>query len=242
MEDSIDKKSGSHPVYRQVRDILEAEIRKIYSPGDFMPSEMELASRFKINRHTLRRAIDELVTDGFVGKIHGKGTFVIRSVIDYEIKSTTRFTENLASQGRQTQSEVLRKIALPASSGVASRLGLVDTEPVALIETLRFVDDMPFCIVSHFLPYAKFYHVLKKYESGSLHRFIGEHYKITLKRTLSLISAVIAHKDDAELLNTSRECPLLRVKSLNVDASTEEPVEYVVTRFRGDATQLSVEP
>jgi GntR family phosphonate transport system transcriptional regulator len=198
-----------------------------------MPSEMELASRFKINRHTLRRAIDELVTDGFVGKIHGKGTFVIRSVIDYEIKSTTRFTENLASQGRQTQSEVLRKIALPASSGVASRLGLVDTEPVALIETLRFVDD---------LPYSKFYHVLKKYESGSLHRFIGEHYKITLKRTLSLISAVIAHKDDAELLNTSRECPLLRVKSLNVDASTEEPVEYVVTRFRGDATQLSVEP
>ncbi|MBU0679999.1 MAG: phosphonate metabolism transcriptional regulator PhnF [Proteobacteria bacterium] len=242
MEGRIDKKNGSHPVYRQVRDILEAEICEIYSPGYFLPSEMELASRFKINRHTLRRAIDELVNDGFVGRIRGKGTFVIRSVVDYEIKSTTRFTENLASQGRQAQSEVLRKIALPAPKGVAERLGLADKEPVALIETLRFVDELPFCIVSHFLPYAKFHLALKKYARGSFHQFIGEQYKITLKRTLSLISAVLAQKDDAELLNTSRESPLLRVKSLNVDASTGEPVEYVVTRFRGDATQLSVEP
>lgn len=242
MNSSIDKSSGSQPIYKQVRTILESEIRKMYSTGDALPPEMELASRFSINRHTVRRAVGELVNDGLVDRVRGKGTFVVGPVIDYDIKSTTRFTENLESLGRRAHSQVLRKVGIPSSPGVAKRLNLKENNPVLLIETLREVDGHPFCVVSHFFSYVKFYKILKSYKEGSLHSYIENQHDIQLRRTLSLVTAVLPEPDDAELLKITKNTPILRVKSLNVDASTDEPVEYNVTRFRGDAAQLSVKP
>jgi len=242
MNNNIDKNNGSAPIYRQVCSILESEIRKSYSAGDTLPPEMQLADRFNINRHTVRRAVDELVTIGLVDRVRGKGTYVLGSVVDYDIKSTTRFTENLESQGRRASSRVLRKVGVPALEEITHQLALGKDEPLVLVETLREVDEIPFCIVSHFFQYTRFYQVLKNYQQGSLHSFILEHYKLKLHRRQSLITAVAAEPDDAELLQLTKNAPVLRVKSLNVDAATQEPVEFVVTRFRGDAAQLSVEP
>ncbi|MEA3468722.1 MAG: phosphonate metabolism transcriptional regulator PhnF, partial [Thermodesulfobacteriota bacterium] len=238
----IDKSIGSQPIYRQVCTILETEIKKNYSPGDVLPAEIKLADRFNINRHTLRRAVDELVTGGLVDRIRGKGTYVVGSVIDYEIKRTTRFTENLESQGRRASSRVMRKVGVPATEEVAQQLNIIKNDPVVLIETLREVDEIPFCIVSHYFQYTKFYRVLKTYQQGSLHSFILQHYNLKLLRSQSLITAVMAEPDDAELLQITKNAPLLRVKSLNIDALTKDPVEFVITRFRGDTAQLSVEP
>lgn len=242
MDNNIDKSNGSMPVYRQVSSILESEIREMYSIGEALPPEMELASRFKINRHTLRRAVDELENDGLINRVRGKGTFVVSSVVDYDIKSTTRFTENLESQGRRANSSVLRQIGIPASGEVAERLGVKENTPVIHIETLRKVDGLPFCIVSHFFDYIKFHSILKKYKEGSLHDLIQQHYNIHLRRALTLVTAVIPQPDDAELLQITKTTPVLRAKSLNVNSSNGDPVEYVVTRFRGDAAQLSIEP
>nr|MBF0223581.1 phosphonate metabolism transcriptional regulator PhnF [Desulfobulbaceae bacterium] len=237
----IDKSNGNIPVYRQVSSVLNSEIREIYSTGAALPPEKELASRFKINRQTLRRAVDELENDGLVNRIRGKGTFVVGAVVDYDIKSTTRFTENLESQGRRANSSVLRQIGIPASEEVAEKLGVKENTPVIYIETLRKVDGLPFCIVSHFFSYIEFHSLLKKYKEGSLHDFIYQHYNINLRRALTLVTAVIPQSDDAELLQINKNTPILRVKSLNINSSTGEPVEYVVTRFRGDAAQLSIE-
>lgn len=237
----IKKNNGNLPVYRQVSSILENEILKMYQTGDVLPPEIELAKRFNINRHTLRRAVDGLVDDGLVDRVRGKGTFVVGPIIDYDIKSSTRFTENLESQGRRTQSRVLRKIEIPADEEVAQKLGLKKEMQLLFIETLREVDKVPFCIVSHFLPHHLFYKVVTDYEGGSLHSFLHQQCNISLQRTASLITAVLPHPDDAELLKSSKNSPVLQVKSLNINGATGKPVEYAVTRFRGDATQLSVQ-
>jgi GntR family phosphonate transport system transcriptional regulator len=242
MNSSIDKSNGSMPVYRQVSNILESEIVELYEKGDALPSEAELASRFKINRHTLRRAVDKLENEGLVNRVRGKGTFVVGSIVAYDIKKSTRFTENLETQGRRASSLVLRSIGEPASDEVAEKLCLEVNDPVILIETLREVDGLPFCIVSHYFPYIKFFDLLQNYKQGSLHTYIKEHHNIELHRTQSLIIADSPQPDDAELLKLNKTTPILRVKSLNVDSSTGQPVEFVVTRFRGDAVQLSVEP
>lgn len=237
----VQKHNGNLPVYLQVGSILETEISAIYKTGDVLPSETKLAQRFNINRHTLRRAVDGLVANGLVDRVRGKGTFVVGSMVDYAIKSSTRFTENLESQGRRTHSRVLRKIELPADAEVAQKLGLDEGSSVLLIETLREVDGIPFCAVSHFLPYDSFYKAVAAYEGGSLHGFLQQQCDIRLQRAASLITAVVPHPDDAELLKVSKNSPVLRVKSLNVNRATGKPVEYAVTRFRGDAAQLSVQ-
>ena len=233
---------GSVPIYRQIRDALVHEIREFYKAGDSLPSENELAGRFGVNRHTLRRAIDELVMDGFVERRHGKGVYVLEPAINYTIGSTTRFTETLESLGHTTASRVLRKQIVPARSGVACRLQIQECEEVTFIETLREVEGKPFCIISHFLPHKICPEVMTSYDHGSLHNFIREHCGIVLKRSESLISAVLPEAVDARLLNMPRHSPVLRVKSINLDTSSNNPVEYAVTRFRGDATQLKIHP
>lgn len=233
---------GGAPIYRQIHDVLVSEIQQFYRAGDLIPSENDLAQRFGVNRHTLRRAIDELVSDGLVERRHGKGVFVLEPAINYAIGRTTRFTETLQSQGKTTASRVLRKQVVPARGGVASRLQLPEGDQVIFIETLRKVEGKPFCIISHFLSLQLFPEVLHRYENGSLHEFLKAHYAIELKRTESLISAVLPEADDASLLNMPRQSPILRVKSMNLDVMSNKPVEYAVTRFRGDATQLSIKP
>lgn len=239
---SIKRGSGSIPVYIQVSEALRRDIQNFHKAGDALPSEADLAERFSINRHTLRRAVDELIADGLVDRQHGKGMFVLLPSIDYSIGSRTRFTENLETLGITTQSRVERKQVVPAQGGVASRLELAQGEPVIFLETLRMVDDKPFCVISHFLPLAHFPQVLHQYNGGSLHHFLEQHYDLKVRRRESLISAVLPESDDVRRLSMPKNMPVLRVKSVNVTMECQKPVEYVVTRFRGDAAQLSIQP
>ncbi|MFT7371427.1 MAG: GntR family phosphonate transport system transcriptional regulator [Oleiphilaceae bacterium] len=238
----IAKNEGGVPIYRQIRDVLVNEIAALYKPGDNLPSENDLAERFGVNRHTLRRAVDELVSDGLVERYRGKGVFILEPTINYAIGKKTRFTETLGSQGHETASRVLRKLLIPARSAVAAQLQITEGEPVLFIETLREVAGKPFCIISHFIPRAICPAILDSYEYGSLHNFIKLHCNIDLRRSESLISAVLTDADDASLLNMPKQAPILRVKSINLNINSDKPVEYSVTRFRGDATQLSFQP
>jgi GntR family phosphonate transport system transcriptional regulator len=238
----IQRGEGSLPVYRQISQMLRQEIRNFYEAGDALPTEADLAQRFNVNRHTLRRAVDELVAEGMVERRHGKGVFVLAPAIDYAIGSRTRFTENIEALGVSTQSRVIRKQIILASGGVSKRLRVAEGSEVVFLETLREVAGKPFCVISHFLPFAAFPQVFEHYDGGSLHEFLERNCATKLKRSESLISAVLPESDDATLLNIPRYLPVLRVKSVNLAIDGDEPVEYVVTRFRGDATQLSVKP
>lgn len=238
----IRRGDGSLPIYRQISDILRQELQDLYKAGDALPSESDLALRFNVNRHTLRRAIDELELEGLVVRRHGKGVFVLKPVIDYQIGPRTRFTETLASQGSKTQSKIIRKQAILAKGGVAARLAVEEGTQVIFLETLRSVNDSPFCVISHFLPLSRFGQVMTDYHGGSLHEFLEERCATLVQRQESLVSAIVPEAADAELLNMPRNLPVLRVKSINVASDSLQPVEYVVTRFRGDATQLSIQP
>ena len=225
----------------QISNILAEEINKQHKAGDVLPSEKDLARRFEVNRHTIRRAIEVLVTNGIVGKQQGKGTIVQQRTINYPIHSGTRFTENLENNGRQAESIVLRKIGLPARKETAERLEIEEGEPIILVETLRKMDGAPFSVVSHHFPLNKVYAVMQEYEGGSLHDFLFNRYSMKLKRTISLIGAILPDKHDSQLLEISGNSPLLLVKSINADKATGEPIEFSVSRFKGISTQLSVE-
>ena len=236
----IKRGAGALPVYVQISKALRRDIQNFYKAGDILPSESDLAARYNVNRHTLRRAVDELITDGLVQRQHGKGVFVLAPSIDYQIGPQTRFTENLETLGISTKSRVIRKQIIPAQGGVANRLQLTSGTEVIFLETLRTVEDKPFCLISHFLPLQLFRQVMANYDGGSLHEFLQHQCDTRVRRSESLISAVLPESDDARLLSMPRHMPVLRVKSVNVNIRNQHPVEYVVTRFRGDAAQLSI--
>lgn len=233
---------GGEAVYSQIARLLEEEIQKFYLPGSYLPAEAELAQRFGVNRHTLRRAVDELIQSGLVERSHGKGTRVLDAPVDYTLGQGTRFTELLEAEGMTAVTRILRKLLIPARGGVAQRLGLQEDMPVVWLETLRLVDGRPYCVISHFLPHAHFHGLLENYAGGSLHDFIHSQYRISLRRVESLVTATLPLGDDAGLLNMSQHQPVLRVKSVNVNVRDATPLEYALTRFRADRIQLRICP
>ncbi len=240
MSSALINRSGSEAIYSQISRCLESEIKSLYQAADLLPSEMELATRFNVNRHTIRRAVETLIDSGLVERRHGKGTVVLEPALNYAIGKHSRFTEQLSHQGKNTDCRLLRKLVIPASGGICHRLALKPGTPVIWLETLRSVEDSPFCLISHFVPQQGFEPLNGHYHGGSLHRFIKHNFNIDLIRSDSLITAIMPQGDDATQLNMPRQIPVLRVKSLNIDNQTRSPVEYAVTRFRSDRTQLAI--
>ena len=173
---------------------------------------------------------------------HGRGTVVLDVPLDYTIGKITRFTETLELTGNATSTEIIRKLVIPARDGVAHRLQLPQNKDVIWIESLRFANSKPICVISHFLPLHNFPDLLSKYTFGSLHEFIQSHYGIALRRQESLVTAEIPQGEDAALLCMPADRPLLRVKSINVCTQSGTPMEYGLTRFRADRIQLRITP
>lgn len=233
---------GGEAIYSQIARVLEEEIQKFHAPGSYLPAESELAERFGVNRHTLRRAVDELIHAGLVERIHGKGTRVLDTLVDYTVGQATRFTEQLEAEGMTTETRILRKLVIPARGGVARRLLLDEESPIVWLETLRLVEARPYCVISHFLPRYRFPDLANDYCGGSLHDHLRTRYGVAMRRVESLVTASLPLGDDAGLLFMPQHQPVLRVKSVNVHAEEGVPLEYSLTRFRADRIQLRICP
>jgi len=237
---AIDRDTGIS-LYAQIAEVLERDYVRQGATGDKLPSEGELAARFGVNRHTLRRAVEELITAGLLERQHGVGIFITDQLLDYRVGTNTRFTQTLADIGISTDTKVVRKMVAPASAGVARNLLIAPDEHVLWIETLRLADGVPFCVISHFLPVTPYAALLNEYQDGSLHDLLSANCG-KLRRTESLVTAVLPQGDDAKLLGITQNRPVLRVKSLNVLDRIGTPVEYAITRFRADRIQLRITP
>lgn len=236
------QRNSPEALYAQIARHLEREVVTLYKAGDALPPEHELAERFGVNRHTLRRAVEELISKGILDRRHGKGTFVLDGPADYVLGSSTRFTETFESLGKTASNRILRKLVVPARGGVATRLRLAENDPVVWIESLRLADDRIICVISHFLPQQAFPELLNEYQGGSLHKHLADRYGLKLWRIESLISGALPQGDDASLLGMPQNHPVLRVKSVNVSERDGTPLEYALTRFRADRIQLRINP
>ncbi|QBC42426.1 hypothetical protein C1H71_01845 [Iodobacter fluviatilis] len=74
---------------------------------DRLPNETDLATRFAVNRHTIRRALQAIEAQGLVRIEQGRGTFVQEELIDYQLGRRTRFSHSLQKQYLAGQSQVL---------------------------------------------------------------------------------------------------------------------------------------
>ena len=226
-------------VWAQIAGALRGEIERVLDDGDWLPAESELAARFGVNRHTLRRAVDELVDEGLVERVHGRGTRVLARGLVYGIGRDTRFTEQLAATGRTAQVTLLDATETLAEGGVARRLRVGEGAPVLRLKTLRGEGDLPLALTLHFLTGAAA-EAARGYTGGSLARHLHDTAGITLERVESLITARLPLPEDALALRMPRTQPVLRVKGVNACRECGLVQEYAISQFRGDRTQLSV--
>lgn len=138
-------KAGSAPVYSQLAALLREKIGlHEWAPGSRIPSEHELMARFGISRGTVRRAISELVDEGFLVQVRGSGTFVSERALSHPAgERSLSFGESLREQGKDFVTHVLEKRVVPAPADVAEHLRIQPDSPVLYLLRVRTVDGKP---------------------------------------------------------------------------------------------------
>lgn len=239
---SLSRPLTSYPTrYQQIAALLEQELRSYYRCGDFLPPEQQLADRFQVNRHTLRRAVDELVKQGWLQRRPGVGTLVLMRPYDYPLHAQSRFSQNLLEQGSHPTSELLAADLIPCNSAVAQALSCTEGQLIIHLRTLRRVNNVPLSVIDHYLPNLDWWPALQQFESGSLHSFIEQHFAQPLVRSQTRISARLAEAKESLLLTIAAQSPLLCVRTLNHCSGSHQVAEYSVSLARADMFELTME-
>ncbi|NEQ20833.1 MAG: phosphonate metabolism transcriptional regulator PhnF [Microcoleus sp. SIO2G3] len=213
----------------------------IYKAGDRLPTEQQLSVRFGVNRHTLRRAIALLKSEGLLRVDQGRGTFVANAIIRYPIGKRVRYNETLKAQGHEASFKVLRSLEIPAEPTVAKALEIKAGNPVALIERLGLADNHPISVATNYFPLSLFPDILTHCQQApSISKMFHELYGCDHIRRVTQISARIVKHQDARLLELPLNHPILLAEAVNVDQQGRV-IQYGVTRYRGDRMELVFE-
>ncbi|WP_119394511.1 phosphonate metabolism transcriptional regulator PhnF [Salinibius halmophilus] len=227
--------------YLDIANALEHDIRQHHSPGDLLASEASMAARFGVNRHTIRRALDELAFSGLIDRQQGRGTRVRSTPYVYPLHRKAKFTDNLLEQGSLPSAKVISRRMIPATKKLAEILAIDEESQVMHMVTLRKVNGTPLTLIDHYLPVSQWWPALKHFAHGSLHKFIAEQYQVVLQRQETKVSAKLPKRQCCEQLGVCSRTPLLVLKTINVIPSTGQVAEYSRAHTRSDLVEIQLE-
>ncbi len=229
-------------LWRQIQKILEQDIADgVHAPGEQLPTEHALAARFKVNRHTVRRALSIIEERGLIRMEQGRGTFVQENVVHYSLDRRVRFSENLNKQGRLPGGRVLYQDVVRPPRSVSAALHLSLRAEVEVLETLSEADGQPLCLTTRYFPAVRFPGFADRFRVTGSVTAAYAHFGIhDYTRKSTVITARMPRGKEAELLAQPRTRPILAVESVNVDLAGA-PIEYGFSRWASDRVQFVVE-
>jgi GntR family transcriptional regulator len=225
---------GPRPKHAQLTDLLADLAVTELGPDVAIPSERELMTTYAVSRATVRKAIDALVADGLLHRIHGKGTFVARPRLQSTLHLAS-FSQDMRRRGLSPSTRFLDlgRERPPADVAEALRLG-ADGEAWR-IDRVRLADGQPIALEQGWYPQAALPGLDQEDLSGSLYEVFATrgHAIDAAEQTLwgEAADATFARRLDCPV-----HTPLLVFRRISTAAGT--PLEYVVSRYRGDRYQL----
>lgn len=228
-------------LWKQIVERFEADIGEgRLAPGTRLPTEMELAERFGVNRHTLRRALAALTDQGLIEATPGRGTFVKEPPIRYPIAARTRFSEIVSGEGRAPGGRLVRSLIEPASAAIAEALRLTPGQDVLRIDMLREADGVPITVGSHWYEATRCRDLdLLVASTGSVTRALEALGLGDYRRLETRITARPADEEERRLLSLPAGRTVMVVEAINGDAR-RRPIQYSRARFAADRVQLVV--
>ncbi|MBN1820148.1 MAG: GntR family transcriptional regulator [Prolixibacteraceae bacterium] len=210
------------PKYRQIHNYLKEKIQKgLYSEGDILPSENELCSSFSITRTTVRKALEELIKEGFIEKKHGKGSFVKERRQSLGLLNVKGFSEAV---GQNVKTVFLKKPAIREwSNQIQIPVSLMEKQKACIhFERLRFVKGEPVMLENNWLPDIKLGGLISnEFVEASFFKTLSRNYRIEIIGSESELRAENAGSKIAELLKIKEGYPVLHI---SLKFKTSNPV------------------
>jgi GntR family phosphonate transport system transcriptional regulator len=229
-------------LWRQVADGIERGIANgSFAAGEKLPGETEIAETYRVNRHTVRRALAALAERGLVRAERGSGTYVEAQKLAYPLRSRTRFSEIVGAGGQEPRGQLIDASQDVATRELARALGLKTGEPLIRIEALRSADRTPICISTTWLSAERFPDAGGVFASVRSMTKLLAHYGVRdYRRASTKITAAIADATDAARLDLAFGRPVLVVDATDVDTNGT-PLVTKRSRFAAERVEFLVE-
>lgn len=215
------------PLYQQIKALITQSLQSgEWKPGELIPSEIELAGRFKVSQGTVRKAIDELAAENLVVRRQGKGTFV---ATHHEARAQFRFLRLMPDAGEphSADNQILDVKRLRAPAEVARLLDIKPGDSVIFIKRVQSFDGAPTIVEELWLPGLIFKGLtaerLVEYK-GPMYGLFEMEFGTRMIRATEKIRAVGADESTAQLLKTVPGAPLLSVERVSFTYG-DKPVE-----------------
>lgn len=232
-------RSSPTPLYLQIEALIRSDIEDgTLAPNDQVSSEPTWAAELGVSRMTVRKALDNLVSEGLLFRQPGKGTFVAPSRIPHGLSTQQSFSAAMDLMGIQHSTQVLFAGLHRAGHVAATALGIADGDPIVSIRRVRLIEGAPMAIHHSDLP-AVYTAILDADLSGSLTgamRSIGA----IIVSARDTVEAVTATTEVATLLQVPDRTPLIRVEGVAF-ASSKLPIRYTEALYRCDRFRLAID-
>lgn len=234
-------KNSPVPVHVQLREILRHALEEgEYKPGDKFLSESEVAKRFGVSKATARRVMDDLLREGLIIRVPGKGTFVARRKFVERLTELIGFTKDMERRGHVPRTKVLQKKIVRPPEKVRELLKLEEGEGVLLLQRVRYASGEPMALQTAYVPLKFFPEIVDvDFERESLYAVFQRFGRTPAWAKQDMEAIVLQDEKQAELLGTSLGAPGLLSERLTYDLEGN-PIEFTVTLFRGERYRFTV--
>jgi GntR family transcriptional regulator len=206
------------PLYQQIKGLILQSLQQgEWKPGEAIPSEMELAARFRVSQGTVRKAIDELAAENLVMRRQGKGTFVATHAeqhVQYRFLKLLPDTGDARVEG-PAQRSVIDCRRMRASADVARALALRTGDAVMQAKRILSFGGVPTILEDIWLPGQAFKGLtaeqLANYQ-GPTYAMFEIDFGVRMVRAEEKIRAVLPDEEQARLLQITPVTPLLSVE------------------------------
>lgn len=240
-------KFNNIPLYLQLKDLIIEKIENNeYPQNTQIPSEMELCEKYDISRPTVRQAISELTSSGYLYKEKGKGTFVSGKKNIIDIKNFNGFTDSILDCNSPVEKNII-DITVIDSTSVALLNNIFNfnsTMPVAMISYLSCTNNNPNDIYSFnksYIPINLFPDIVSQLRDGksSIDILRGK-YPLIPEKSKSILEVIFADNIDSPILRIQQGQPLIQVQN-TLYSKSGQCVEHVCSKYKADSCRLLFE-
>ncbi|HKM95341.1 MAG TPA: GntR family transcriptional regulator [Buttiauxella sp.] len=205
--------------YIEIKERIKSGIlNQIYKKGESIPSERELASLYGVTRVTVQKAVDSLVQEGFIERIHGKGMFVLKNSTANVYLLNNETSDSILGFSREFQgrvkvsSQLLAFNVIQADATLAQHLDISIGDNVWFIRRIRLLDGNPVLVEDTNIPQSVIATIPDTIlKESSLYGYIEEYTGKKIKDADSIIEAALFDNELAPLLNISSGQPMLKI-------------------------------